>query len=459
MFPDVRSANDPDARPWPPELIDAAAIAQATLGPAAFEAPELVWLTGTAFIDRLRAGAPVTAQLDPQSAEGVRRFDDVHRALGIATLEFDVLDVNRETIGVVPGVYETSSHTVLVRGAPSDDSILRQAALVHEVGHAWQGPDRIRGLFSLGEDPIVSGALIEGEAELVTSAWVDQLSDEARAAYDAAVGERNAIVSGQPASLIAEARARYLLGRRLLERAADTGGLDATRLVTTAALLDPTAHVEQTLEPPIRLPAPELDGASVRNVANEVTPLLLFEAFAATIPVGEALDAARAVQSSSQPAIAVDETGRTCVAIAIQAHADRSGLVDAALTAWAAALPDHRVVTPLAPDAPEEPPGEAAESSDAPQAADVPLDLQRWRVDACDPGPGAVPITALAADDAVIAAAALLDGEAWASSNQVPAERGRCRALAALADGALGPESSIGTVTAALDAIDPTRCP
>ena len=266
---EIRSVDDPEARPWPPELQRYADEVAARLGPFTIEAPTIELVDAAGMSEQMGRDIPDLAALPDDVAEAVRRFDDAQRALGITSREFDVLASNRETAAVIEGVYDQTRHRILLQLASLDSALppRDQQLLVHEVVHAWQGPARVRKLASIALDQTVAFALIEGEAERVARSWASTTFGEDLGAIEATSEE-----GGQAASLIADVLIRYELGVRLHDAIDRSGGIDARigsgAAIHGTALVDPYGWAAGALAPPTVASTPAVDTTPL----PEITP-------------------------------------------------------------------------------------------------------------------------------------------------------------------------------------------
>ena len=428
---EVLAADHPEARQWPDELEPYINAVAAASGPFRFEAATVELVNTTQMAAQLEADIPDMTQLPADVAEAVRRYDDVHRALGIATIDFDVLASNRATARQIEGLYDQSQHRILLRVASLDEELSpdQQQLLVHELVHAWQGPERVRQLAAIGADLTVARALIEGEAERIATDW------RAAQAFAGATPpvEQAEVEAPQAASLIADTLVHYALGRRLHRALDQVGGVDAVMAANSqvggSALVDPYRWLDGR-PAEVTLAAPSVEaatGAGLPVVAVPMSAPHWLQVFASAVPLPDAILAARAVQSTSTPTTWIEADGSTCVAVAV------AGTTEAfaeALAQWQAALPDYRSAT-LKTD-------NAALQADA-------------VVQACDPGSELVPPPVTRADDAVRGAALVIDSEQWAVDRGEQPQAGACRALVLLGSGQLQPTATASELLAALD--------
>lgn len=427
----ILAATDPAARAWPEDFGPLTAYVEAALGqPFRDEAPTISYVDKTGMVNQFAGSVPTLDQLDPQVAEAVRRFDDVHRALGIATTDFQVLQVNAATAGVIQGVYNDTSHTILIQADPArsvaDQSIALQSVLVHEAVHAWQGRNGIRELAALATDQLVGGALIEGEADWVAGQWLAELSPAQAANYEATRSSAAdaAPAVAQPSSLVAEVQMQYQLGARFysIARTAPGGLRSASRsstdsgVVNGGSLLDPWAWLDGSAPSHRLLPPANLSPSitALPSITPPINPVVWLQVFASVMPFDQALAAARQVTSTSPASAWVDADERTCIAVMLQADGTAPQLALDALDRWVGRLDAHRAVEPT---------------------------LGGAIVTACDPGAGFVPEPVVAPDQAITITAAVLDVESQRRLTQPGSLPPACVAAIAAQVQALASES------------------
>lgn len=426
---EVRSADHPDARLWPDQLLPYVDAVATAAGPFRYEAATVELVDAQQMAQQMELDIPALERLSDPAAEAVLRYDDVHRALGIATIDFDVLASNRATARQIQGLYDQAQHRILLRSSSLDDelSVDEQQLLVHEIVHAWQGPSRVRELAAISRDQTVAGALIEGEAERIADDWRAEQTELDQATSVVADGER------QAASLIADTRVRYALGRRLHTALDRLGGVDELlstgTVVDGRALVDPYGWIDEPTIDPMSFGAPRVAGVTpLLEIALPLSAPHWLQIFASANDFPTALEAARAVTSSSATTVWIDETGTACIAVLLAGDIERLG---EALAAWQAAAPSHRIVGPT---------------------------NEGTRVEACDPGVGAVPVPVVAADEAVRRAGQVIDGEGWALARGNERAFGVCRVHHLASAGSIDSRSRTADILQALEALDPTVC-
>lgn len=356
-------------RAWDPRVADLADFVEDERD-LRFEHPVYVdFLDDAAFDELVTTDASTLADQDREDAQ---RFVGIYRALGLLSGDVDLVQALNDTnqAGIL-ALYEFESKRVRVRG--TEINAETRLTIVHELTHALQDQhfdlDRIleqeeSGLATLR-------AVTEGDANRVAGAYAETLSegDQAELAKLANSGIEDFAVgtADVPDVLVAFGSAPYLLGQAFVELVVGAGGLagldDAIRRPPTSDehLLDPFRYLED--DEPIAVDPAEL------NDGDQAFETATFGALAWYLMLAERIDPAVALTAADgwggDVYSAFERDGRTCVAIRFAG--DRPSDADelsAALEQWVAAVPD----------------GHSSVSNDAGLV----------RVDACDPGPGAV---------------------------------------------------------------------
>ncbi|KAG1648010.1 hypothetical protein GQR58_030164 [Nymphon striatum] len=129
----------------------------------------------TGMVNQFAGSVPTLDQLDPQVAEAVRRFDDVHRALGIATTTSRYSRSMRQRRASSRACTTTPPHDP-DSGRPG--AFGRRPVDCAAIGARPRGRPRMAGTQrnpragALATDQLVGGALIEGEADWVAGQWL-----------------------------------------------------------------------------------------------------------------------------------------------------------------------------------------------------------------------------------------------------------------------------------------------
>ena len=138
----------------------------------------MTYLDESGFKDRLRIDE-ATSDEDRQDIEDA---EAMLRALGLQGGEGSLFDqANTLSTEGVAAFYDPDAKEIVIPEGEAD-SLSTQATLVHELTHALQ--DQLGQLDDdSGDSEAAAGrqALIEGEAEHVREAWIDQLDEEDRA--------------------------------------------------------------------------------------------------------------------------------------------------------------------------------------------------------------------------------------------------------------------------------------
>jgi hypothetical protein len=209
---------------WDPRVADLARFVERDEG-TDFEHPVTVtYLDESGFKDRLRMDE-ATSDEDRQDIEDA---EAVLRALGLQGGEGSLFDqANTLNTEGVAAFYDPDTQEIVIPEGDAD-SLSTKATLVHELTHALQ--DQLGRLEDDdGESEAAAGrlALIEGDAEHVKEAWIDQLDDEQRAQLDeedAATGEEvTADLVDVNAAMLSLFAAPYALGAPMVD-AIDAAG-------------------------------------------------------------------------------------------------------------------------------------------------------------------------------------------------------------------------------------------
>lgn len=252
-----------------------------------FKTPVKVLLLDDAAFRR-RSGAG--SGLDPALIAGIDALQLVPRSVDLATIAR-----RAEGEGVV-GLYEPSSHTVLVRGVAPTPFV--REVLVHELTHAlqdqWFGIDRPQLGDATDERAQAFSALVEGDAVRIEDEYLATLPASqrvrARLEQDAIAGIR----ATAPAALKEILLFPYTDGEtfvRALATVRGQAGVDAafrTPPATSAEILEPQRYLGGTA-PDVRVAAPAAAGPIVdRGVLGELGLRLLLEHAGTTGAVSDA---------------------------------------------------------------------------------------------------------------------------------------------------------------------------
>ena len=443
---DARDRGAPDE--WDPAVLDLVTFVEARRG-LTFDHPVAVDYVDASVIGDEMAAAAGTSFLVPKWADlEAGRY----RADGLADGEIDVLAATQvRAQGVVEAFYRNTDDTIVVPvdeppapGTPLPVNV--RVTLVHELVHALQDQHfTVIDGQSPGDVEATIG-LIEGDATLVESMYIDGLTDtdfEAYLAYyDQPDESYERALDEVPPIMLAEFADAYILGETLVRVLFDVGGYELVNdaLVgppdTPAALFDPYGYLDD-------LDAGNADAAwsdlgEFSDTEGEVYtsgvggPAHWFLAFGEFMSPDEAFTAARGWRSDAFIAVDVDDVLCTEWKIEDDAGPEGAALRDA-LRRWADRIPTVRSAT---------------------------FDGSVATVTACDPGPEHdldVPddYTAYLAYARYVVA-----GEWWADRNGLDRGVGACVAIHDLGD--RGFEERLMTARGfedrAVSAADPTDC-
>jgi hypothetical protein len=399
----VADSDDDHPDEWDPRVAELAAFVEDERG-LEFDHPVYVdFLTPEEYTD---VATSDEADLDDAGRTDLDRLAAQLRALGVASGEVDLFAAfNQVSDSGTFAFY--SDGRVQVRG--TEMSIGLQATLVHELTHALQDQHfDLDGLLDGvdSSEAIAGRALAEGDALRVEQAWVDELSDEDEAAYDAEYAAAvDASLEGSPdvpGFLQASVAAPYYLGQPFVTMLLNDGGNPAVDEAfdapptTEEHLFDPASFLlgEEGDAPDLDLDVDEEDlfeedtfgsPAWFLVLAERMDPLVAFEA---------------ALGWAGDRYAVFERDGRTCTRAVFRGDTDEDeAQMASALDAWAAALPGG-------------------------QARAIEVD-GRPGLDACDPGTGIEMAGAGRAADALAVPALFGYIEAAASAFLEP-EDARC---------------------------------
>lgn len=356
-------------RNWDPRVVDLVAFVERSRG-LTFEHPVQVDFVTEADLDQEVTVADDT--ITPEQQAGYDQAAAFVRMLGLADGEIDYFQSTNElNQGAIAAFYSPAQKRIVIPDGPMDP-VLR-STVVHELVHALQDQHFDIGRSFKRPDQITAyRSLVEGDASLVESAYVRQMSpadqDEYYADAENASAEANDAVSDVPPILTAWFAAPYQLGPPMVQGYLAAQGNERVDQALAAGFLSEEAY----FDPYGYLLADEVEFADI-DVDTEVAaehevvdsgrlgPLSLFLMLASVLPADQALDASFG-WSGDDYVIWLDDA-TYCGLFVFQGDEprDESEMAEA-LTRWAEAVPD-------------------ADRS-------VELDGDRVTVRVCDPGPG-----------------------------------------------------------------------
>ncbi len=365
----VVPAPDPYPDQWDPRVEEYVAFVERTTGER-FEHPvDVEFLTEEAFVaDITGAEEPEPSAEDRADAD---RYEGILRALGVVEGDVDLLADSETVLGEsTAAYYDAEDRRIRVRGTELTQPV--EVTLVHELTHALQ--DQVVDLGRLDdlesdEEASAFRAVVEGHASVVEQAWIEQLDDDERAAYDEELAAQVEEVDteGVPDVLVAQFSAPYLLGAPFVGIIEERDGPDAAWDV----LRDPPANEDQLLDPGRYVEADAAEEVDPSPPDGEVLEEGGWGALAWYLVLAERIDvhdALAAVDGWGGDSYALYERdGVPCVQLAVTGDtATATDRLQDALTSWSEGLP-----------------GVALERARDANGVDV------VTVDACDPGPDA----------------------------------------------------------------------
>jgi hypothetical protein len=281
------------------------------------------------------------------------------RAFGMAKGDLDLVAEGESLArSSVLAYYDNTTVTIKIRGTELDTEV--KATVVHELTHAWQ--DQYHDLGRLddieeSEPAFALRSVVEGDAERVRHAWIEQLPASQRDEFDDEGAESAAADEGQAADegspfLTFKMGAPYILGPLFLDGVDADGGADAVdRALETpppdsAAIMQPWMNGHERARATTTLP-PLTSGRS-EIMQDSIGGLDLYLMLADRIDPHVALKAADAWAGDRFRLVTVDG-GDVCVEGRIQAY-DAGGARDlaTAMTQWDTAFKNGKVT--LHPD-------------------------------------------------------------------------------------------------------------
>jgi hypothetical protein len=278
------------------------------------------------------------------------------RAVGLAEGDLDLLSDTEElgASGTV-GFYSFEDQAITVRGADITPKI--EATLAHELTHVLQDQhfdigDRLEAVAEEDTAEESLRVLVEGDADRIEDLWVEALSEEDRAALDAERAEESTTADEAldelPASLVAFFASDYILGggfMDILEAADGETAIDDAFDEPPGPdehVSDPISFLED--DEPSEVDPPDVDGERIEDFDGDFGSVSWYLMLAErTDPVA----ALAAVDGWGGDQFRAYRNGdRTCAALRFVGEDEDAGVtMEAALTSWAAAMPDEADVT------------------------------------------------------------------------------------------------------------------
>ncbi len=273
------------------------------------------------------------------------------RALGLAEGDLDLLaNVEQFSANGTLGKYLFDGERIVIRGDVLD--VQTSAVVVHELTHTLQDQifdvgDRLEAE-SDGDESTYLHSIIEGDAEMVEDAWIEQLDpadrDELDRLEQAAVGDEDGNpYAGIPQSLVAYALADYTVGQDFVEVLDGTG-----RHAVDEALAHPPRNEEQLLDPwtylhdddaePVGAPGLTEGETRVEGFDGEFGALGLYLVLAERIDPIVALEAVNGW--GGDDFVTFDHDGRTCVRVRVRGEDPvRTNALETVLQDWSRMMP------------------------------------------------------------------------------------------------------------------------
>jgi hypothetical protein len=332
---------------WDPRVSEIASFVESQRG-AHFKHPvPVVFLSVADFKKKVARQSPPTSK---ERAELDRAAADL-RALGLMSGRVDLgAAADKLDQESVIGLYDPDAKKVWVRG--TDLTPFVRATLAHEMTHALQ--DQLFDLKQMRADtdadtPVRS--LIEADAMRVERAYIDQLDDADRAAYDKQdeATQSGADISSVPDALTHGLEFPYVFGPAFEASLVAEGGLPAVDAAfrsppqTEAEILNPRLyldHIELAIVQRLPTPAGQRLVERIPFGQEDLTEVLA--ARIGFVPAWAAVQGWR----GGRTVVSTDTAGKVCVAInvAMDSDAHVTALRQAAQQ-WAAAVKGASVVS------------------------------------------------------------------------------------------------------------------
>ena len=331
---------------WDPRVLDLVGFVEDNRD-LFFKHPVLVeFLTAEEYSDRV---GTEESELTDEDKESIDRSEATFRAFGLLHGETDLFEASNTLVdeGTL-AFYSPASESIVVRGTEVDVPL--QVTLVHELTHALQDQhfdlERMQDVETTGEE-FASRAVIEGDASRIEDMYVDGLSAEELAEYEADQPEtpEDAGLGDVPAALLAFFGAPYQFGAPFvgIGEADGAGGVDALfedPPTSDEHLFDPYSY--RTGDAPAPLDA--LDAPDDLDAIEQSD----FGAIALYVMLAERIDPRVALQAvdgwRGDAYVSYERDDQLCVAVRFvtDTGADFEQL-SSALTLWDEAMPADAV--------------------------------------------------------------------------------------------------------------------
>lgn len=289
------------------------------------------------------------AQLTDEDRETFEVFGSVFRAVGLLESSVDPFD-EVEELGAVGTLafYDPYDDRIVIRG--TEMTVGLEVTVVHELTHALQqqyydltqfdGEDSTSGQYNAFD------ALVEGDAQRIEFEYIDSLTDEDLASYEAeyeADFEEADIGDDSPAILQAFFGEPYEFGDTLTAVLDAEGGNDAVDDAfedppsTEEHLIDPYAYLEG--DEALDVPRPQLADGEEELDSGDFGAITWFLFLAERIDPRQALEAVDGWGGDAYVLFEADD--QTCVRLAFRGDTGADGdQMESAATAWTRELPE-----------------------------------------------------------------------------------------------------------------------
>jgi hypothetical protein len=185
-----------------------------------------------------------------EDLDDLRREEHLFRALGLVPPDVDLVEAMRSLLGAgVVGFYDPETGELVVRGASVTPYV--RTTIAHELTHALddQHHDLDRPEYDESADEVGFGfgAVVEGNARRVESAYLDSLTaeEQRQATTEELTLSAGIDIGSVPLVLLQVMAAPYELGQALVDDVVADGGSQAL----AAAFADPPTTSEQVIDP------------------------------------------------------------------------------------------------------------------------------------------------------------------------------------------------------------------
>ncbi len=325
---------------WDPRVADIVAFDQQERGLDYKHPVEIEFVPEETFAQSVRVDE---TQLDEEDLADIESSEAQLRALGLIDGTVDLVDSQNDiqSAGTL-AYYSPEEEKVYVRGTELTPAV--RSTLAHELTHVLQDQHfDLREMEASSPDPGAVRSIVEGDANRIQYAYVDQLpqADQDAIGEEEQSGYEDSGLDTMPDALVAATSAPYALGQPAVAVLAARGG---NTEVNQAFFKPPTADV-QILDPsrltegaPDPVDLPELpDGATTLTSGDPYGALFWDVILARRVGLHPAL--AFADSWDGDTTVTYETTdGRTCVAAAVRAtDAAAAASMLTTLQAWLAA--------------------------------------------------------------------------------------------------------------------------